>query len=211
MKGALAVWRRRAAWLAASGFFLAGNAGVFFWYRATGQTRQDALEARRVSLSGEVSAAEREAERLEGQRRRLSQVSAAIEDFYGKRVGTQRATLAPIVDEIHGILKRAGISPTEIGYAVKAVPKLSLEEMQAGFSFAADYQKFKRLLEAFETGPRWLVVREISLARNPEVPGSVQVRMVIATYFARDEAERAGSDAPLAAQGASPASPRSRS
>ncbi len=199
MSATLAVWRRRAGWLAAAGFFLAANAGFFFWYRATGQTRQEALEGRRVTLAGEASAAEREAERLEGQRRRLSQVTSAIQDFYGKRVGTRRATLAAIVDEIHATLKRSGIAPAEIGYTVKALPKLSLTEMDAGFAFAADYQKFKRLLEAFETGPRWIVVRDIALARDADVPGSVQVRMSIATYFAEDEEAERGNPSASAA------------
>jgi hypothetical protein len=55
------------------------------------------------------------------------------------------------------------------------------------------------LLDAFETGPRWIVVREISLARNADVPGSVQARMSIATYFADEESGRSARPAPPAA------------
>lgn len=206
MSGAGAVWRRRSGWLLAAGLFLASNATFFFWYRGTGRIRQEGLEARRVALASQVSSAEREAERLEAQSQRLSRVSAAIEEFYGKRVGTERSTLAAVVEEIHGTLKSAGIAPAEISYQSKTLTKLDLSELNAGFSFAADYQKFKRLLQLFETGPRWIVVREISLARNPEVPGSVQVRMAVATYFADETA--AGRSAPVPA--ARPA-PRTRS
>lgn len=203
MRGAGAVWRRRAGWLLAAGLFLAANAGFFFWYRGTGQTRQEALEGRRAALSAEVGAAEREAQRLEGQRRRLSLVSAAVEEFYGRRIGTRRATLASIVEEIHATLKRVGIAPSEIGYTLKPMTKLQLLEMDAGFTFAADYQKFKRLLDAFENGPRWIVVREVSLARDADVPGSVQARLTVATYFAEEEADRgARPAAPAAAPGA---------
>jgi len=198
VRGAGAVWRRRAGWLAAAGLFLAANAAFFFWYRGTGRTRQEALESRRAELASEVTAAEREAQRLEGQRVRLSQVSAAIEEFYGRRIGTRRATLASIVEEIHATLKRVGIAPSDIGYNLKPVGKLPLLEMDAAFGFAADYQKFKRLLDAFETGPRWIVVREISLARNADVPGSVQARMSIATYFADEESGGAARPAPPA-------------
>lgn len=201
MRGAGAVWRRRAGWLAGAGLFLAANAGFFFWYRGTGETRQEALESRRASLAGEVGAAEREAQRLEGQHRRLSQVSAAVQEFYGRRIGTRRATLASIVDEIHATLKRVGITPSEISYTLKPMAKLQLLEMDAGFGFAADYQKFKRLLDAFEIGPRWIVVREVSLARDADVPGSVQVRILIATYFADEEADRPGRPAVPAAVG----------
>ena len=209
MSGAGAVWRRRSAWLFAAGFFLVANAIFFFWYRGTGRLRQEGLESRRASLTAQVNDAEREAERLQGQSARLSRVSAALDEFYGKRIGTERATLAATVDEIHDILKRAGIAPTQISYQTKPLPKLDLSEMLAAFSFAADYQKFKHLLDLFETGPRWIVVREIALARDGEVPDSVQVRMAIATYFAGEGSGRDGR--PVAAGGVASAAPRSRS
>jgi cell division protein FtsB len=202
------VWRRRAAWLTVALLFFGANAGFFLWYRATGQTRQDALEARRTALAGEATAAEREAERLEAQRDRLSRVSAAIEEFYGRRIGTRRATLASLVEQIHSTLKVAGIAPAEIGYSIKPVTGLPLSEMDATFGFAADYQKLKRLLNAFETGPRWIVVRDIALARDAEMPGSVQVRMLIATYFTDEQGERPGR---ASEAGTISAPPRSRS
>jgi hypothetical protein len=209
VSGASTAWRRRSGWLAAAGLFLAANAVFFFWYRGTGRLRQEGLESRRVALAAQVSEAESEAERLQGQSARLSRVSAALEEFYGKRIGTQRSTLAATVDEIHAILKRAGIAPSQIGYQTTALPKLDLSEMIASFSFAADYQKFKRLLDLFETGPRWIVVKEISLARDDDVPGSVQVRMTIATYFAGEGSQRDGrADS---AGGVASAAPRSRS
>jgi hypothetical protein len=208
VNGAREVWRRRAAWLVVALLFFGTNAGFFFWYRATGQTRQDALEARRRALAGEASAAEREAERLAAQRDRLSRVSAAIEEFYGRRIGTRRATLASLVEQIHSTLKTAGVAPAEIGYAIKPVNGLPLSEMDATFGFAADYKKLKRLLDAFETGPRWVVVRDIALARDADVPGSVQVRMMIATYFTDEQGERPGRPSEA---GTIPAPPRSRS
>jgi len=182
----LAIWRRRAGLLAAAVLFLAANGAFFLWYRGTAESRQEALEARRTALAAEATSAEREAARLDGQSRRLSQVSAAIGDFYGKRIGTQRATLAAIVDEIHATLKRVGIAPAQIAYTIAPMKGLPLSQMTAGFTFAADYQKFKRLLEAFETGSRWIVVREIALQGAPETPGSISARLTVATYFSEE-------------------------
>jgi len=208
VRGALETWRRRSSWLLAAGIFLAANAAFFFWYRGTGRDRQQALEQRRVALEGEVAAAEKDAARLDGQSRRLSQVSAAIQEFYGKRVGTRRATLAPVVDEIHATLKRAGVAPGQISYAIKPMKKLPLSDMTASFSFVADYARFKRLLDYFETGPRWLVVREIGIFRQTDVPGAVQVRMDVGTYFVEEPQE---TPAPRkAAAGSVPAASRRR-
>jgi hypothetical protein len=188
--------------VAGAALFLAVNAAFFFWYRGTSQGRQAALESRRVALAAEVGAAEKDAEKLEAQKQRLSRVSAAIEEFYGRRIGTRRATLASIVDEIHDILKGAGITTSDIGYSIKPLAKLPLSEMGASFSFSADYRKVKRLLDAFETGPRWIVVREIGIARDDNAPGTVQVRMAVATYFVDEPGERPDLPSPAAAPAA---------
>jgi Tfp pilus assembly protein PilO len=189
VKERLEAWRRRSGWLLAVTLLLGVNASFFFWYRGSGEKRQEALEARRAALASEVSAAEREAEKSSDQSRRLSQVSQAIEEFYGRRIGSQRATQAEVVDEIHSLLKKAGVAPSQIGYTLEPVAKLPLSRMTATFSFAADYRRLKKLLEAIETGSRWIVVREVSVARNSETPGAVEVHMAIATYFAGETPE----------------------
>lgn len=183
-------WRRRAPLLAACVLFFAANLGFFFWYRGTMRERDLSLEVRRAALAAEVETAEKEAETLAAQARRLSAVSAAIEEFYGRRVGTRRQTLAAVVSELHAILNRVGIAPRDIGYSTTPVTDLPLSRMAIRFGFDADYSKLKSLLEAFEKGRRWIVVREISLARNPEVPGGVQVRVALATYFSDEEEDR---------------------
>jgi hypothetical protein len=189
LKDALLTWRRRSGWLLATGLLLAANVAFYFWYRGSGEKRQESLEARRSALVSQVSVAERESGQASNQSRRLSQVSETIEEFYGRRIGSQRATQAAIVDEIHAILKKAGVSPAQISYAIRPVAKLPLSQMTASFSFAADYRRFKQLLELFETGPRWIVVKEISVARNSDTPGAVEAHMAVATYFVEGRPE----------------------
>jgi hypothetical protein len=94
------------------------------------------------------------------------------------------------VDEIHGILKKAGVAPANIAYSIRPVAKLPLSQMTASFSFAADYRRFKQLLELFESGQRWIVVKEISIARNSDVPGAVEAHMTVATYFVEGRPSR---------------------
>jgi Tfp pilus assembly protein PilO len=173
--------------LALSGLLLAGNLAFFLWYRSTARQREQALEARRVALQREVEAAESEAARLGRQRDHLSQVSAALDEFYGKRVGPGRDTLAPLVEEIHSVLRRVGISPAQITYSAAALKDLSLTELRISFSFKNDYARFKQLVSALETNRRWLVVRGVSLARDTEAPGSVQVQMQVSAFFVGEE------------------------
>jgi hypothetical protein len=181
------VWRQRAGLLVVAGLFLLANLGFLLGSRSIRAARKQALEGRRSSLAREVIAREAEASKLASQRGRLAQVSSAIEEFYGRRVGSRRETLAPLVDEVHKVLTKAGVAPSSITYSTAAVEDLPLSQMSVSFSFESDYARFKRLLSAFEANRRWIVVREVSLSRGGEMTGAVQVRLVLATYFSSDE------------------------
>ena len=188
MKSRESIWRQRAGLLVVATLFLIANVGFLLGARSITSARRQALEERRAALTSEVAAREAEASKLEGQRSRLARVSTVIEDFYGRRVGSRRATLAPIVEEIHSVMKRIGVSPVTISYSTSALKTLPLSQMVIGFNFNSDYARFKRLLAAFEANRRWIVAQEVSLSRaSEEIPGQVQVRMVLATYFSDDE------------------------
>ncbi len=178
------VWRRRAGLLALAALLAGGNLAFFLWYRSTTQDRERSLEARRVQLASEVESVQAEAARLSGQRERLSQVSSAITEFYARRVGSRRESLAPLVEEIHSVLRRVGVNPAQISYSIQTVGDLPLTEMRIGFSFRNDYAKFKQLLAAFESDRRWIVIRDVSLSRDADFPGGVQVHVALSTYFA---------------------------
>ena len=192
MNAKLALWRRRLPLVAAAVLFAGGNLGVFLTYRSSTQTRRAALEARRDEMKRAVEAQEAEATRLTGQRERLGGVSAAMEAFYGKRIGRERETLAPVVAEVHAILKEAGITTSQISYSTAPVAKLPLVQMRIGFGVHCDYPRFKKLLRGFEASRAWLVVRDISISRDSAQPGQVQVQVELVTYFA----ERGDTPAP---------------
>lgn len=134
-----------------------------------------------------MTAKEAEAAKLEEQRNRLARVSTVLDQFYGQRVGSRRATLAPIVQEIHLVMQKNEVSPASITYQTSPVRNLPLSQMSIGFNFNSDYSRFKRLLAAFESNRRWIVVRDVSLSRVAETPGEVQVHMVLGTYFSDEE------------------------
>lgn len=162
--------------------FAAGNFAFFLAYRSGAQTRRGALEGRRDELKRSVEAAEAEAARVAAQKDRLGGVSSAIEEFYGHRIGNEREGLAPIVEEVHAILKETGVAAPQISYSTAAVPKLPLTQMRIAFTVRCDYARFKQLLRAFEASRRWIVVRGVAISRD-ERPGSVQVQLDLVTYF----------------------------
>lgn len=201
MKGRENVWRQRAGLLTVAGLFLLANAGFLVGSRSIRAARKQALEDRRASLTSQVSAREAEAKKLSEQRDRLAQVSSAIEDFYGRQVGSRRQTLAPLVREVHAVLRKAGVAPNSISYSNTPLRTLPLTQMLISFSFRSDYARFKRLLAAFEANPRWLVVRDVGLSRDPETVGEVQVRLALATYFSSEDRQPVVPGSPAAPAG----------
>ena len=183
------IWAKRAGLLAVAGVLLLGNLGFFVWYRGTARDRREALELRRAALEKQVQTKEQEAKKLAADRDRLSEVRSALDKFYSQSVGARRETLAGFVDEVHGILKRVGVSPAQIGYITSLVKDPPISQMVVSFGFKGDYGKFKKLLEAFQTDRKWIAIRDIGLARDEEVPGSVQVHVSLVTYFSGEEAE----------------------
>ena len=187
MKSRVSIWRRRAGLLVAAFLFLIANVGFLVGARSITAARRAALEEQRAALTKDVAAKEAEAAKLEGERNRLARVSTVIDEFYGRRVGSRRATLAPIVDEIHSVMKKNGVAPVTITYGTSPVKSLPLSQMVIGFNFSSDYPRFKRLLASFESNRRWIVVRDIAVARVPETPGEIQVHVLLATYFSDEE------------------------
>lgn len=196
MKFDLSVWRRRLPLVAVAVLFAAGNLGVFLAYRSSTQTRRAGLEAQRDALKRSVEAQEADSARVTGQRERLGGVSAAMETFYGKRIGRERETLAPVVAEVHAILKEAGVAVPQIAFATTPVMKLPILQMRVTFAVHCDYPRFKRLLAAFEASKAWLVVRDISINRDSSQPGQVQVQIELVTYFAEREEPGAAPEKP---------------
>ena len=189
MKDGSRIWARRAGLLAAAGVLLVGNLGFFVWYRGTARDRKEALEQRRAALELQVQTKEQEAKKLSADSKRLSEVRLALDKFYSQSVGLRRDTLAGFVDELHTVLKRVGVSPAQIAYATSPVADPPVTQMLVTFSFKGDYGKFKQLLEAFQADRKWIAVRDIGLARDEEVPGGVQVRLSLVTYFSGEESE----------------------
>jgi len=130
-------------------------------------------------------------------------VSEAIDDFYGHRIGTQKETLAGVVDDVHLALKQAGVATNTISYSTIGDKSLPLVTMRITFPVRCDYSRFKKLLHEFESSRRWIAIKSVTIARDNEGPGTVQVQFELATYFAErgDEPPKPAAEARAAVPG----------
>ena len=178
------MWRQRLPLIAAAALFAGGNLAFLLTYRSGWETRRETLEGRRNELRRAAETREAEAAQLSSQSDRMSGVSAAIAEFYGRRIGSERESLAPVVGDLHAVLKAAGVSTQQIAYTTAAVPKLPLTALSITFAAKCDYTRFKSMLRAFESSKRWIAVRSLSITRDTERPGVVSVQLELVTYFA---------------------------
>jgi len=204
MSLAMPIRGRALTFLAAAALFFGANLAFFLAYRSGSESRRAALEARRDALKQAVVSGESEADRISRQKDRLGGVSEALTEFYGRKIGTERETLASVVDEIHSILRETGVQAPQISYTAMAVPKLPLEQMRIVFTVRCDYARFKQLLRAFESSSKWIAVRDVAISRDNDRPGSVQVQIDLVTYFSEgpgSSVESADQSGTVAARG----------
>ena len=198
MKIDLGVWGRRLPLVAAAVLFAGANLAFFLAYRSSTQTRRAALEARRDELQGRGrepggrGRARRGPARAPG--RRLRGDGDLLRQAHRLRARDPRAGRRGGARDPEGSRRRGApdFLPDRAGPQAAA-----RADARSASRVHCDYARFKRLLRAFETSKAWLVVRDISISRDSDQPGPVQVQLELVTYFAeRDERRRPRSRRP---------------
>jgi Tfp pilus assembly protein PilO len=179
----LTPWRER-AWIVvpALAFFLL-NCVFFVAGRTIDARRSEALDRELASARERRASAQTAREDAERQSGRVEGIERAIDEFYGKRLGTLNETMAAMVDEIHQVCRKSGVRPGQISYGINGRSGSPLTAMTISFSVTGDYDTLRRLLKSFEDDPRWFVVRTIQVVRKPESVGSTEISLTAVTYF----------------------------
>lgn len=179
----LTPWRERAWFVVPAVAFFILNAVFFVAGRTIDARRSDALD-RELAAARERGASAREArEQAVRQSSRVEGIEQAIEEFYGKRLGTLDETMAAMVDEIHQVCRKSGVRPGQISYGVSGKSGVPMTAMTISFTVTGDYSTLRRLLQNFEDDPRWFVVRSIQVSRQPESVADTVISLMAATYF----------------------------
>lgn len=183
MKLELRVWRER-VWIVGPAvvFFLA-NFGFFLGSRAVDASREEGLKKDLAAARARFAASEEGVRKAGTEQSHIENVRKAAEEFYGNQIGTVDETMSRTVAEIHQVCRKAGVQAHQIAYSAKAMARVPLIEMTVTFAVDGDYATLRRLLLGFEQDPRWLVVRQVQLARKGETVGEGNIHLEVATYF----------------------------
>jgi Cu/Ag efflux protein CusF len=179
----LRVWRER-IWIVGPAvvFFLA-NFGFFLGSRAVDASREEGLKKDLAAARARFAASEEGVRKAGTEQSHIENVRKAAEEFYGNQIGTVDETMSRTVAEIHQVCRKSGVQAHQITYSAKPMARVPLIEMTVTFAVDGDYATLRRLLFGFEQDPRWLVVRQVQLARKGETVGEGNIHLEVATYF----------------------------
>jgi len=174
-------WYGRLRVLAALLALVLANVAVLISYRGFADTRVAALEAERKELEAKRDAERQSLARLDESIKRLEALQQGLERFYTVTLGNRKDRLAPLIDEIHAITKKAGLAPDTIGYS---------EQQGAGggtihlnFRVTGTYPEIKKLLATFESSARFLVVDAITIGIDASGSDLLTIGFSLSHYF----------------------------
>jgi hypothetical protein len=177
------LWRERAWYIAPAILFFLGNFAYFLGGRAVDSSRTQALERARRDARDRLERAESAQKKAVSDAARVDSVRRVEEEFFGKRIGSLNDTVAATVSDIHRVCRTANVAPHSISYGVTDRRNIPLSEMGISFGVSGDYRTLRKLLQSFENDPRWIVVRQVGLARASETVAAGNIHLNLATYF----------------------------
>lgn len=141
------------------------------------------LASRRAGFESSLAASERAGKAAEAEWSRWTRAGADIDElrrtwFYNRNDG-----IRPFRKDLDEVLKKAGVSITDITFAESDIVKDRLRRVQVGFAWQGTYPAFRHLLETIEAHPRALQVAKIAFNDVGAGPGFVQAALTLEGFL----------------------------
>ncbi len=175
------LWRSRAALFALLGVMLLVSGAVLVIYRLFYDARLAALSETRAALTKQRDEAKIALARAEETEHRLAALKTGLDTFYGETLGSRKERLAPLIESVDEITRKAGFMPPTVNFAEDSVP--GADRLVMSFQVEGRYADIKRLLWAFESSPKFLVPEQVQVRLDQNIPDLLKVSLSVAHYF----------------------------
>lgn len=181
MRSVWAAFKNRAGLFAVLIVLLAANIGVLVSYRTFYEIRLDALLSNQRELEKQRDEARRVVQQVQDAVGRMTRTRDELEKFFSETLGVRRERLAPLIQDIYTMTRKAGMRPESISYESDT----DEDEDSIGLQFQVEgrYPEIKALLAEFELNPRLLVLEQVGLAGGDTDPDVLKVSLRVAHYF----------------------------
>lgn len=181
MTAASSAWRSRLSLFAILGAVILLDAGVLVGYRLFYRQRFEGLRREEQALRSRRDEARAALLRVKATEERTAVLQRAVEEFFGKTIGTRRERLAVVLEEVYGLTRRTGMRPASVSYAEST--ETGAEAFRLSFSVEGRYVEVKRLLASFETSSQFFVVENVGVTLDAAQPDLLKVSLALARYF----------------------------
>jgi len=177
----ISAWRARLPLLAVLLAIVAVNAAVLISYRSLVSARLGALTRERDTLATQVEATHESARKASEAAVQLEELESRLGVFYGETLGPRKERLAPLIEEIHAITKKAGFRVESWSYSEQELD--GAEAISIRFGVSGRYEDIKRLLGVLESSQRFLVLEGVGVGIEEAEPDLLHVNLTVNHYF----------------------------
>lgn len=142
-------------------------------------------------LARQVATAEEDVQKLEQNKRSLSQVASAVEqlrtsleEVRGRQVGGMKDRLVPFLVDVVQRTQRAGLTPERISYSARADDKTGYVHFTAVYSLSGLYENIRRCIYLLEDSDQLAIIEQLALRGDEQLTTpDVGVQLAVGTYF----------------------------
>ncbi len=179
-------WRARLPLFVVLGALLVANVVLLVSYSLFYDDRFQNLVKEEKDLTTRHDEARQALRKVEESQQRLVQAQATLEEFFSGTLGSRRERLAPLIEEIYRMTRKAKLRPKNIAYT--EVDSEGAEEIRLAFTIDGTYADIKGMLVEFEASPSFLVVEGVTVSLNEDQPDMLHVAVSVVHYFRPDAA-----------------------
>ena len=180
------VWKSRLPLFAVMGSLIVLNVALLVSYNLFYDDRFQVLLKEEKDLTARHEEAKRALRKVEESQQRLAETQATLEEFFSGTLGSRQERLAPLIEEIYQMTRKAKLRPKSIAYAETDAG--GAEEIRLSFAVDGSYGDVKGLLAEFEASPSFLVVDSVGVSLNEDQPDLLRVSLAVVHYFRPDAA-----------------------
>lgn len=180
MGGRTSGWRRWLQGALLAVFALDAGLAIARWRISVAASRQQ-LQLTALRLRAEVGALRSNMNRVEAVRRRMPQIAADCDRFYGNELLGPSQGYAALVADLGDVAQKAGLITSGVRFAQKNASEHGVTEVDITAVIEGSYGSLIRFINGLEQSRNFYVLDSLQLASS--TGGQVKLNLRLHTYF----------------------------
>ncbi|MEE9219526.1 MAG: hypothetical protein V3U98_10725 [Acidobacteriota bacterium] len=135
------------------------------------------------AIKGRIGQRQRSVERMGRQRRHLERERENLERFHDEILSEKFVKMTTIQREIRKLATQFQINPENIAYSPAYLEDQELVYFGISFPLRGSYENLRQFIQRVEISPNFLIIDDISLAGGREGGVTLNLNVMLHTYF----------------------------